>query len=132
MATATLDATPVNSVGCSLPEVGSTWIYRGQDNTAYHGTVIATGSEGVTIRGKSKKWMFFYTAAEWMSFPKTQLYTKKELKQMAKQSRPGNIIVKTGGSRKRWFAIGAAAMYVGKPFLPAAAYHVMQFVNSIL
>lgn len=50
---------------------------------------------------------------------------------MAKQNRPGNIIVKTGGSRKRWFLLGAAAMYVGKPYLPAAAYQVMQFINSL-
>jgi len=134
----TQSETPVGSVGIPIysnnyyPEIRSTWVYRHPNHDTLRGIVVAADHETIAIKHDGSNGHCLYTTSEWNSFPKTRFYTKKELKQMAKQNRPGNIIVKTGGSRKRWFLIGAAAMYVGKPFIPAATYHVMQFINSIL
>lgn len=128
MATTT-DATPVGSVGYSLPEIGSKWAYY-QHGDSKTGKILSVGSNSICILIK-RGVVDVMNTDTWNKLSKTQIYTRKELRQMAKQNRPGNIIVKTGGSRKRWFLIGAAAMYVGKPYLPAAAYHVMQFINSL-
>lgn len=102
-----------------LPTPGSKWAY--ETNTGTHiGVIESCGPSGIYVKGKKSHGIF--THGEWNCLTRTQLPSKHDAIRIPSR----------GASRIKWFTIGAAACFFGKPFLPDLISAISGYVTRLM
>ncbi len=114
----------------SNPTVGTQWTLKSKDGTNnYNATVVATGPQGISLEADAFEGPVLMTPEDWQSRMKAQILTRR---QRRRQQRANLPVIRMGGSRIRWFTIGAITCLIGKPFVPALMAYVAELSAWVL
>jgi hypothetical protein len=102
-----------------LPAPGTKWAY-GVGDKIYVGIIKSAGPSGIYL--DCKKTHGIYTLAEWNCLTRTQLPSKHDALRIPRR----------GPSRIKWFTVGAAACFFGRPFLPDLWSAVAGYVSRLM